>query len=448
MSLVARYEISGGPQHWTGTQRVTVVLALLALVLLGMRQEIQYTITSGYILAGMLLPVWWPSLKQFWGAHAFLLVGTIALVSGVWLAGLSSADHEIERSVFFGNGGLLIGLLLTMGVVMWARQVMPIGTVALAYGIGMLLGVSGDGRAAENPWKFAYSMPVIIIVLALIAYLPRWSDSLNRIGAVIALAILAGISGSNNARSLFAMLGLALVLVLWQAIPRGRSLSGAISRTAMAFGIIALVTYNVIVSMLLSGYLGEDAQQRSLAQIRLTGSLLLGGRPEMAGSVALFMAQPWGHGLGVVPNLNDILIAKSGMAAIHYRPNNGYVENYMFGHQFELHSVTADLWSFFGISGLILALLILTLLLRWVFISIALRQADAVVLFLAIYGLWNLFFSPLFTAVTAVGLGLGLAMVPKGTVLDRSVTPGDTTVQRGNNGLSVRGGVMPPGRFG
>src|SRR3712207_9122030 len=45
---------------------------------------------------------------------------------------------------------------------------------------------------------------------------------------------------------------------------------------------------------------------------------------------------------------------KAGMAQIGYQPNNGYVETYMFGGQFKLHSVIGDAWAYFGVAGILL----------------------------------------------------------------------------------------------
>ena len=71
----------------------------------------------------------------------------------------------------------------------------------------------------------------------------------------------------------------------------------------------------------------------------------------MAATRALFVHDPLGFGLGIIPSLTDITVAKTGMSAINYQPDNGYVERYMFGTQFEVHSVTGDLWALFGIPG-------------------------------------------------------------------------------------------------
>ena len=62
-----------------------------------------------------------------------------------------------------------------------------------------------------------------------------------------------------------------------------------------------------------------------------------------------------GFGVGENPTPGDAYVAKAGMAAIGYDPNNGYVEHDMFGSGFELHSVFGDLWAHCGLVGLVLA---------------------------------------------------------------------------------------------
>lgn len=394
-------------------RRATVSLAFLTLVLLGMRLQFNHTISVGYVAAGILAPMWLPKLKKYRGAVPLLLVGVIAVISGFWLLGWNSASHQLNQNSLFNNSVLLVGLLLSIAVVVWARQLMPVWVIGLAYGTGLLLGVSRDGMAAENPWKYGYSIPVIVLALSLCGYAAirfRQHRGYVEIGVLLALAVMSGL---HDSRSLFAMLGLALILVAWQLIPVGRTRRRSVTKTVLAFVMLVLITYEGGTSLLVDGYLGEAAQQRSVEQINLTGSLLLGARPEMAASYALFQSHPWGFGVGVMPSLEDVAVAKTGMAAINYQPNNGYVERYMFGTHFELHSVTADLWVLFGIPGLILAAAVLLVTVRWIIVSITHRRASSLVLFLCINSLWNVFFSPLYTSITSMALTVGLAVLPR-----------------------------------
>ena len=50
--------------------------------------------------------------------------------------------------------------------------------------------------------------------------------------------------------------------------------------------VLAVLAYRLGTRVLVSGYLGAEARQRSIAQIDSAGSLILGGRPEIAATVA------------------------------------------------------------------------------------------------------------------------------------------------------------------
>lgn len=395
---------------WRST---TIILAFVTLVLLGMRQQFNHTITFGYVAAIIVAPLWFPGLRKYRGAVLLMFLGLAALGSGFWLTQWNLAAHQAAANSMVNNAVLLLGLLLAFGVVLWARQVMPDYVVGLAYGLGLLLGVHRTGMALVNPWKFGFSLPIIIILLSLGSYLAVKFGSRSRMAEIVPVIGLAVFSGLNDSRSLFAMLGLALILTIWQLIPKGRTPRRSIAKTVLAFSLLVVAAYEGGTSLLVDGYLGQSAQQRTIAQIDLSGSVLLGGRPEMAASFALFRSNPLGFGLGTVPSLSDIAVAKTGMAAINYQPNNGYVERYMFGSEFELHSTTADIWVIFGIPGLILALCVIIFLIRWIIVSVVHRNASTVVLFLCILTLWNMLFSPMLTSVTTMALALGLAALPR-----------------------------------
>jgi hypothetical protein len=196
--------------------------------------------------------------------------------------------------------------------------------------------------------------------------------------------------------------------------------------TFLLFVVLAIIVYNVGSALLVAGVLGPESQARSLEQLQRAGSVLLGGRPEFAASVALITTKIWGFGAGTLANANDILIAKVGMHQIEYNPDNGYVEQFMFGDKIELHSVTGDLWAITGVLGLVLAAYIAVILIRYLSVSIAEAHATGLVLFLAVITLWNLGFNTIYTSSLPLILGLGLAFLPK----NRSKEWGDLTTTR------------------
>lgn len=390
-------------------RQVATFLALIALVLLGMHQAVQYTITVGYIVGLILMPLWVPAVRRYTGAVALITIAIVALLSGIWLAGMTASTHVVTEKYVTSNVALLLGLVITVGVVVWARELVPDWAVGAAFGLGMVAAVmTSPIGGATNEWKQEYALPVVVLVLALSAGVK------GRLAGLVGLFALAAISALNDSRSTFGELITAALLVLWQMVPRGKARRHPAVRTLLMLGVVALLVYNIGTALLVNGALGVTAQQRTLAQIDESGSVLLGGRPEAAASFALFQSTPWGYGLGVQPTLGDVQIAKAGMASINYRPNNGYVENYMLGSTFELHSVLADMWALLGIAGILLVATIAALVLRWAAVGVAARSAAALPLFLAILTMWNLLFSPFYTSSIVMGLTLGLMLLPKG----------------------------------
>jgi len=123
----------------------------------------------------------------------------------------------------------------------------------------------------------------------------------------------------------------------------------------------------------------------------------------------------WGFGSGVLPTTGDLAVAKSGLRSIGYDPDNGYVENYMFGGGFELHSAIGDLWAAFGAAGILLAVTLIVLILKNLGSAISRHTASALIIFLALKALWNFAFSPLYSTLPLLMLLLAL-MLPRQNV--------------------------------
>ena len=169
--------------------------------------------------------------------------------------------------------------------------------------------------------------------------------------------------------------------------------------------------YQVGQGLVLDGYLGDDARDRSQAQIATSGNLLLGARPEAGATVALFLERPMGFGAGTQPSVSDVRVAKAGMAELGYDPDNGYVDNYMFGRGIVLHSLLGDAWAAYGLLGAALVVAVLWLTVGPLITLVQHRLAAALVLFLGVRMVWNAFFSPLYSSTPLIVLTLGL-LVP------------------------------------
>ncbi len=389
-------------------RRVTpsAVVAAFALVVTGMRLEIYQTVTAGVVVAALLAPLWLAALSRYRGARLLLLVGAVAGVTGVWLTQVAATDHRTSTKLLVATTMTLVGFLFGVGVVAWARTVLSDGTVAILYGTGLMLGISTSGRFGANPWRFGFSIPVTVLVLAL-----AWRSGRRWTGVVAALA-LGAVSALNDGRSTFAMLLLAALLTAWVALPRSHSARTSRMRVVVLTALLVAVVYQVGQGLILDGYLGEGTQQRTAQQVRTSGSVLIGARPELGASIALVKERPLGFGPGTSANTADVLAAKSGMSAIGYDPNNGYVEVYMLGTGIELHSVLADLWAQFGAAGVVLTGMIVWNLLRDLSGRLAHRSAHALIVFLSVRALWDVGFSPFYSAVTLLMLTVGLTLEP------------------------------------
>ncbi|MEU4384405.1 hypothetical protein [Promicromonospora sp. NPDC023805] len=376
---------------------------MLCLVLTGMRYDLYFGLTAGIAASVVLLPLWLPWLRgSRWIAWTTGLAVTAAMWS-VWLTVWHSSSRSVSLVGTFESVFVVLGLACGIGCVLWARSRMSVTAVGVAFGFGMLLGINPDGGTyAENPWRFGFALPVTVIVLALAArWRKRWVD-------VVALLALAGASAVNGGRSSSAILLMVALLVLWQSWGRPASSRLSALRTLILFGLLALGTYLSVQTAILDGALGEGAQDRTELQLATSGTLITGGRPEIGATAALMGASPGGFGGGSVPSMTDVLVAKSGMAALGYEPNNGYVENYLFGSGFELHSVIGDFWAWYGIPGLVLTLLLAAFFLIRVSVVVTARSASALVLFLVIKAMWDLMFSPAETSLTTLVLGVAL----------------------------------------
>jgi hypothetical protein len=147
--------------------------------------------------------------------------------------------------------------------------------------------------------------------------------------------------------------------------------------------------------------------------VRQAGSLILGGRPEWQATVQLMKTFPAGFGVGAEPNSGDVTLAKQGLAGVGVPTKNGYIDHYMFGGQFKLHSVLADLWSNFGIVGLLLGGVVGLTLLLSLTSAMADRRAVALVIFLALTALWDMAFGPIYSSLPAITPALGLLLLPR-----------------------------------
>jgi hypothetical protein len=383
------------------------IVAALAVAALAYRQPLLQGLEVGHVVAVVLAPLWIRPLLRHRGAPLLAVLLVAAVAAGAWLTAASGVDHEASSTLGVSASVLVLGVLAGIGLLVWARTLMRDATVAVWYGVGLVVGIDpGSTLFSTNPWKFGLSVPVAVLLLAL-----AWRTG-SRWAAVLVLAALIVMAGVNDARSELAILLLVLLVVLWDLRPRTRGRTGSVAATLLGLGGLALVVYQAGQALILEGYLGEATRQRTEAQLDEAGSVIAGGRPELGASAALFQHHPWGFGSGTLPNLTDIQVAKTGMAELNYDPDNGYVENYLFGNGFELHSVLGDMWTRFGMVGILATIALVVVLLAGAGSRIASRTSAALVVYVVVKSAWNIPFSPLFSAVPLLMLAVALCLIP------------------------------------
>lgn len=397
-----------GSENWL---RAEHLVAFAGTVLIAMRFQLtQQLLTIGDLVAIAMIPIWLPVTRRYVGARTLIFLGLLTVPAGLALSSINAHDHQISRGEFLTATFMMVSVLFGVGFLLWAREILTEGGLTASFGLGVLCGVglSSDlGLFSTNPWKFGFALPVTIIVLGLIQKTGR------REFEFIAVVVLSIVSALSDARSAFGILLLTALAMGWQLLPRVRTKRGSAFRVVVGLGVAAVVVYNLGQALILDGFLGEETQQRSAQQINESGSLILGGRPEIAATLNLMAHNPFGFGSGTLPNYDDIQVAKAGMARINYDPNNGYVENWMFGHGYALHSMFGDLWANYGLAGLAFAGFVLVTVMRRLGQTLVTKSASAVLLYTSFLTLWNVFFAPFYSSLRMLTLVLALGLLYK-----------------------------------
>lgn len=398
----------------------TSIVAAAAAAATAIRYQFGPGVSLSLIAAIVLLPVWWSALGKFRFARLLLSLAVIATVWGAVLT-LFETMRPVSTSLLLEQSFTLLSLAGGIGVLLWSRTQIGLGGTAIAFGVGALANVVLTGGNSANLWKYSLAVPVIIILLGITATnRRRWLD-------LLALGALAAVCLASDSRSMTSFLLLAGVIVLWQIFMPPGSRRPRPLQTLVLLGVLSLAAFSLLQALILDGALGDAAQQRTQAQIDTSGSLIAGGRPELGAATALISERPQGFGSGVLPVSHDVWIAKTGMSELNYDPDNGYVEGYMFGGQFEVHSVVGDLWLRFGPVGAAFALVLIVCAIYAVARSVSLKAASGLAVWLTLLGAWDTFFSPLLTSSRTLALLFALTAIPLAELASRTMTPAPST---------------------
>ncbi|MEW2010420.1 hypothetical protein AB0300_13215 [Microbacterium sp. NPDC078814] len=397
---------------WTTTSIVAAAAAAASAV----RFTFGPGISISVVVAVVLLPVWWPALRGYRFARPLLALAAGAAVWGAATT-LLETTRATSTSLMLEQSLTLLSLAGGIGVLLWARSELGLGATAIAFGVGALANVALTGGNPANLWKYSLAVPVIIVILGFT------STSRRRSLDLLALALLAGVCLFSDSRSMTSFLLLAAVIVLWQIFLPAGTRRPRPAQTLVLLGVLSLAAFSMLQALILEGVLGDAAQQRTQAQIDTSGSLIAGGRPELGAATALISARPLGFGSGTLPTSQDVWIAKTGMSELNYDPDNGYVEGYMFGGQYEVHSVLGDLWLRFGPLGAAFALVLLGCAIYAVARAVSLKAAPGIVVWLTLLGAWDTFFSPLLTSSRTLALLFALTAIPAAVAVRRGTAP-------------------------
>lgn len=324
----------------------------------------------GFLASGALLPV----LSELLGRKLDLDMAS----KQVWFICTLSALFAIMR----------------MAVV---RQGLP--TTLVAYALGQLLSLSWLGLNTANPWKYDLSAPIAILLLVFTGTVVRRQGRRKSLPYLV-FVILTVTSIALDYRSMAgicAMSSAVYAISKWNLGSRRKESSNRKKLLPVIFAGMAAATYFAFNQLALSGSLGQEIYQRSASQVALTGSLLLGGRPEWAATVELFRNNPIGFGPGVSPTSTELSSAFHSLDQIGVGSTNPYVREYLFGNSIELHSEAADLWARFGFVGLIFSLIAITLLVRGLGEQALSTDASPAAILVMIWALWGIFFGPIYS---------------------------------------------------
>ncbi len=398
-----------GPVNDPLTRRIAQASVFLAAI----RYTVAIPVPLGAIVGLAAAPMWLASLRRYRGAVVLTVLIVFSAIWGVILTYQQAPfNGATDTRVMTTYSFLIIFTLVGFGTILWAREYLSERAIGITAGMGMLLTnvLNQSVFSSVNPWKFGISLPVSVILLAIVAGSRRWQTTF------VALLVLGAANVLFDSRSAFATCVLAALLILAQRWWSRENISSVRAR-AMSFFLVACTgaaaLYQVTSHLLMSGYLGEEAQQRTIAQQELSGSIIVGGRPEMAATWALMKHRPAGFGSGASVSTEDVMVAKAGMWGINYQPDNGYVERYMFGRGIELHSVVGDMWAYYGLVGLVCALFIILLIVHALFVRLATGSASGLVIFLACTALWNMLFGPLWDTSRILAVLLGLILLSR-----------------------------------
>lgn len=384
-------------------------VAVVLLAVWAVNAPIIGGVTSGTVAGLVAAPLWLPALRRYRMARATMLLGCAAVVAGILLAVYQSSFRDYDLGNARAQVSLLVAALSGIGLILWARNVIPLRWVAVVLGAGLLVSGLPYALASGNPWKFGVGVPATIILLGL-GIGARWFVQVALLGGVALLSV------ANDYRSMAGIAALAAGFVILQAV-KFRPPKGWLG--PLMIGVLGAVAvaglYVVGTNLAANGTLGAEIATRTEQQLQQAGTLIAAARPEWIGTIGLMGAHPMGFGFGAVPEYADVWSAKQGLYTVGIGSTNGYVDNYMFGGQIRLHSTIADLWSQAGLAGVAFALTLAVVLVAALAGQLRAATLTGLAAFLVANALWDIGFSPLYGSAMRLAAAVGLVLLLRET---------------------------------
>jgi hypothetical protein len=372
-----------------------LILGIVGLIPIGFLAIKGHTnLDAGILLSILVLPV---TLQTTLGARIprrllLLLVAALACGPVLTYFATTTPARAIDGSYEIELSFLLFSVCVTIPTVYWS--VLKSGWVKTlnVFAVGLIIqGVIEPSAWQGNAWKYVFAWPITALLL------PKRRSVIGAklYGLTIAFALIA-VSIVFNYRSFSGFLFGAILISIFSSRFRHTPIRTKAVVSVLMVCLVSIALYFGGSFAATHGLLGHSIQATSQKETTAGYGLLIGARPEVGASIALFESRPIGFGPGVIPSITDIDIAKAGLARLGVQTNSQYVNQFLLGGHIELHSILFDMWVDFGLVGLIAALYFGWLSTRVLFRSVsAARSAPIVLLTLGLSAVWDVLFSPL-----------------------------------------------------
>jgi hypothetical protein len=327
---------------------------------------------------------------------------TFVTLCSLWL--VSQVVTDIIRHMAFENyarGWSMIGMTLISFVSLYTLLYEQPRRLVL-YGWGLVAGglltvfISPVYFAEDDPWKFGFGMPVSLAVFVLVSsekFRGRWA---------ITLAVLIGAFDIyKGSRGLGGECLAAAFYLFATGLLRGNGKAGSRVKTGTILTLAASIILGIAGTAwayryaATAGILGDDARDKYETESSGEYGLLLGGRPDLLGSIpAIYDSPILGHGSWAV-DWRYLLAEQDALRLLGYKQAIELTREDYDSAIIPAHSFLLQAWVFAGIAGAVFWAWVLGFTVK-TFMRIYPPTAPLLPLFalLALSLTWDILFSP------------------------------------------------------